>query len=132
MCRHVQYSVVHRGREAVVDLALRSAAGVAGIIHLFGEAEQVVEIVALFVVAYWLDYASGYGLRASSRLDPAIGTDGKRPTSIRVRMTCEWVPLNRIRRFIERARFSRHGGRKARREHSAANLHEGPAVTLLS
>src|SRR5882762_11130189 len=101
MCRHVQHAIVHRGHEAVMDLALRSTTRVAGIVHLFGEVEEVVEVVALFVVADRLDYAAGHGLRASSGIDPAVGPDGKRPTGVRVRMTCKWVPLNGIRRFGE-------------------------------
>src|SRR5437879_3363131 len=129
-----------------MELALRSTARVAGIFHLFGEVEEVVEVIALFVVADRLDYAPRHGLRASSRIDPAVGPDGERPTGVRVRMTCKWVPLNGIRRFAERPgsrcqrasfslrpiSFSSKRGREACRQHSAANLHKGTAVNFRS
>src|ERR1700756_4551269 len=105
MCRHVQQAIVHRGHEAVMDLALRSTAGVAGIVHLFGEVEEVVEVVALLVVADRLYYATGHGLRTSSRIDPAVGPHGKRPTGVRVRMACKWIPLNGIGLFVDRLSF---------------------------
>src|SRR5712675_987815 len=82
MRRHVQHAVVHGRREAVMDFALRRAAGVAGIVHLFGEVEEIVEVVALLVVADRLDYAARDAFRAGSRVDAAVGPDGKRPTGV--------------------------------------------------
>src|SRR5712671_4098204 len=82
MRRHIQHAVVHGRREAVMDFALRRAAGVAGIVHLFGEVEEIVEVVALLVVADRLDYAAGDGFRAGSRVDAVVGSDRKRPTGV--------------------------------------------------
>src|SRR5882762_2546946 len=105
MRRHIQHAVMRGGREAVMEFALRRAAGVAGIVYLFGEVEEVVEVVALLVVADRLDYAAGDALSAGSRVDAAVGPDGKRPAGVGVRMTCERVPFDGVRLFSERGGF---------------------------
>ena len=69
-----------------MNFALASAPRVAGIVHHFGEIEKVVQVIVLFVVANRFDYAPGYTLGASRRINPPIGADGKRPTGVRLRL----------------------------------------------
>src|SRR5437763_12284360 len=98
MSSHVKNAVMHRRCETVMNLALRGTAGVAGIVDFVREIEQVIEIVALLVVAHRLDYAAWYAFGACRRIDSAIRPNRKRPAGVRVRMAGERVPFHRVGR----------------------------------
>ena len=122
MGRHVENAVMHGGREAVMDLALRGSAGSARVIHHLIEIEKIVEGILRLVVASQLHDAARHSLGARSRINTAVRPDRKRPAGIGHLVLGELIPFH----LIVGGRLGARGASRSRSRYAVSRVKRHP------
>ena len=92
--RHVQHAIVHGWGEAVVDLALRRPAGIAGSSTISSRSNRYSRASRAHRNERSLTMPPGNAFSAGGDIDAAIRAGRQRPTRIRLRMSGERIPAN--------------------------------------